>query len=164
MGGSVVAIEPEPTNYRYLEKNVKSNDLQNVNCINRALSDSSGTVSFHVPTFTTGKIVSEKDTAANAIKVKATSGDDLVFNGGVTCPDIVKVDVEGHDARVLRGMEKIIDQNKPLFFIEVHTQYANTEVDTFMQERGYKLTSLGYDDRAPSTESFPRRWYKAHHH
>ena len=47
--------------------------------------------------------------------IRRVVGDALGFN-----PDVIKIDVEGHEVRVVRGMIETIKRNKPTIFIELH--------------------------------------------
>ena len=63
-------------------------------------------------------------------------------------PDLVKVDVEGSELRVLRGCRRILQEGKTRFLIEIHGwtdpdgQKNATEVFNFMKSFGYYPTSL----------------------
>lgn len=64
-------------------------------------------------------------------------------------PDVVKIDVEGAEIKVLEGMTRILKESRPILFIEIHdadtsTQHAsrhfNSSVDavtSFLQDYGY---------------------------
>jgi len=53
--------------------------------------------------------------------------------------DLVKIDVEGHELQVLRGMREIIDHNRPILFVEVHPfSWSGCDHDavySFLKER-----------------------------
>ena len=64
-------------------------------------------------------------------------------------PDLVKIDVEGAECRVLDGAERLIAQRKTRFFVEVHpwgdSPYHKCPKDVFrcFLRRGYTFRRLG---------------------
>jgi FkbM family methyltransferase len=52
-------------------------------------------------------------------------------------PDIVKIDVQGHELSVLQGMQTTIDECSPIFLIE--RSPSQLEINKFLQEKGYKI-------------------------
>jgi len=70
-------------------------------------------------------------------KIRCVIGDDWVDN--MECePDFLKIDVEGHEIQVLRGLSKTITKFKPTIFLEVHS--AKIEVNALYD----LIASLGY--------------------
>lgn len=55
--------------------------------------------------------------------------------------DLVKIDVEGAEVLVLRGMTRTLDRWAPVLVIECHSE-ANWRTCTALRSRGYTLTSL----------------------
>lgn len=99
----VFAFEPSPTNRRRLEANVR--DLPNITILPYALSATDSQVILSQsddPEGVTSTIVSRKGTAN--IEVTARRGDSIVERGEVPPPNVIKVDVEGAEADVLRGL------------------------------------------------------------
>lgn len=56
----------------------------------------------------------------NSILVDMTTLDHLVFEENFPPPDLIKLDVEGAEAMVLDGAERVFLQYKPKLLIEVH--------------------------------------------
>ncbi len=68
----------------------------------------------------------------------------------------VKVDVEGHELRVLHGASGLIDRCQPIFLVEAedrHRDQATSSVFTFFNERSYHGFYLE-DDRVHPVEEF----------
>lgn len=71
---------------------------------------------------------------------------DSLCHGAV--PDLVKIDVEGAELRVLRGADEIIRRGATLFLVELHPwadpdgQSSPADVIAFMGGRGYRALPL----------------------
>jgi FkbM family methyltransferase len=103
----VVALEPDPTNFRILQLNLHVNGLDHVEPREQALWHTGGTVSFDVGGHSTGGGV----TANGGVRIKATTIDSLVDELGNI--DFLKLDVEGAEleaipkARRLAGVRSL---------------------------------------------------------
>ena len=51
---------------------------------------------------------------------------------------LVKIDAEGHELNVLRGMTQLLSRDKPVLIIEV----SSREVDSFLEPLGYSRETL----------------------
>ena len=71
------------------------------------------------------------------LEVEATSLDDYFAARG-TRVDVVKVDVEGAEADVLRGMRRLLREDRPALAVEFHTD-AGWEGRRELLEAGYDL-------------------------
>ncbi|WP_158045746.1 FkbM family methyltransferase [Skermanella pratensis] len=121
----VVALEPSPDNFSYLKRNLSENRVTNVLAHQVAASSSLGTISFHQAQFGAGSSqVDARHIAQNntpSIVVPAVRVDDLVTELGLQRLDFVKIDVEGFEIDVLRGMEKTITGLRPTVFLEFNS-------------------------------------------
>lgn len=70
---------------------------------------------------------------------------DSILNGGGN-PDFIKIDVEGHELKVLQGGIKTIEASKPVLFVEIaqvmksrgYTNNSYLETIKFLQNMGYE--------------------------
>ncbi len=108
-GGSVLAFEADPYNFRALSANVRLNRLANVALIDKALADHVGRLSFFTSSGTiAGSLVDKRYIGeTTAVSVEATTIDDeLSYEGHENL--IMKLDVEGAEERALRGAERTL--------------------------------------------------------
>jgi FkbM family methyltransferase len=134
--GHVFAFEPIPQTFQLLAANSRLFAFPNVTLMNAAASHSPGLVGMEMPNSETGlpdiylaRIVEEP----TATQIFALPVDCLSIPGRVS---FCKVDVEGHELSVLKGMENLLREHAPTLVVEGHSG----EVRDF-------LGSLGYSDR-----------------
>jgi FkbM family methyltransferase len=144
--GRVVAFEPHPDNLVALRANVELNDLANVVIVPKAVSDTSGERVFEMSEAATASVTNEVDVGArNTIGVAATSIDDFASGPSPVVPDMIKIDVEGHEIEALRGMSRTVESHRPVIVCELHG--TNTAVAGLLQDLGYTLEVIEGHDR-----------------
>lgn len=115
LGAEVYAYEPEPTNFELLQKNVKENNLDRVNCKNYALSPSSKNDTLYLCDASHGMHRMFKSRFCDkSIKVNIAS-----IHPDHDC-DFVKIDVEGSEKDVLQVLYGCIQNKRPIMLIEFH--------------------------------------------
>ena len=117
--GKVIAIEPAPLS---AQKCSEINHGGNLIVIESALGNQTGTISFAInnddPTSPTNKLSDSE----NGVPIKITTGDNLFQQLGYV-PNVIKIDVEGSEIEVLKGMQQILaHSNLRAIFIEVHSR------------------------------------------
>jgi FkbM family methyltransferase len=117
-----VAFEPNPPVYERLVRNVAANGLgERVTCRPAALGDAAGSATLFVPAdVTAASIVPVGDPAPRGDTVSVTT---VVFRADEVLPpelpvDLVKIDVEGAEAAVLRGLSGVLDRWYPIVVAE----------------------------------------------
>lgn len=121
----IVAVEPFPPVADRLEATLKTNRINNVIVARFALSHESGTASFLAPDSSNlgvGRVVTS-DNTAGLLQVTQTTGDDLLRQTDLPL-GLVKIDVEGFELNVLRGLQQRLRRDRPLLVVEVLTSDA----------------------------------------
>jgi len=140
-GSHAHAFEPSWSLYEILVQNCISNGNY-VEALTLALSDKYGLVLCHKEWqhMVIGKIDSEE----NTIEVSTETGDNYCNKYSVT-PDVIKIDVEGHEVKVLKGLYETIKKYKPIIFLETHYNRIPLDGDStqdivdFINEFNYKV-------------------------
>ncbi|HEY7269511.1 MAG TPA: FkbM family methyltransferase [Dehalococcoidia bacterium] len=116
-GGAVVAFEPHPVNHRLLVHNLWQNRLRHVVAENFGLAEASATlIGTAAADGGNWSLASRGD---YRFEVKLVRLDDYLQSHPVPRIDLMKIDVEGAEVRVLRGARKTIERFSPLIVFEV---------------------------------------------
>lgn len=155
--GRVMAFEPNPANVREWQRNVAGNPglAPRLSLQTMALSDESGTAAFRFSEdIMTGQssgshladVRPPEDHLAYAsfglVNVACRRVDDIVEAGEIAPPAVIKIDVEGAEAKVLRGGLRTLKRFKPIVLVEVHHVRAMHDVDAILSEAGYVASVL----------------------
>ena len=57
-------------------------------------------------------------------------------------PNVIKVDIEGAEHFFLRGSIKTINENKPVLYIELHSEFCALQCTLLLGELGYSISVL----------------------
>jgi FkbM family methyltransferase len=121
--GKVFAFEPSPSNLRRLKAAMTS--LENVTMVPVALGEREGVAAFEQgtdPLGATSRIVEGVGgRAEKTIAISLASGDHLIASGAVAAPNVIKIDTEGFELDVLRGLRQTLQHpSLRVLCIEVH--------------------------------------------
>lgn len=106
--GKVIAIEPSLRAFNLLKRSIERSG--NIISLNIAISDKTCEVLFNeMETLDTSSI--EPTSSGKSYTVMATTLDSLSETYGI--PNFVKIDVEGHESKIFRGMGKIFAASNP---------------------------------------------------
>lgn len=144
--GRVVAFEPQPALAEYLRRACRAARLRNVTVEATGVSDRAGELSLHIPGTGDSPGASFEPAAARREACRAVTVPvvtlDGYFAGSRDRIAAMKIDVEGHEAAVLRGAARILAEHRPILVFECEQRHLSTGrvVDVL---RG--LIDLGYE-------------------
>jgi FkbM family methyltransferase len=136
--GRVLAFEPVADTFSLLAANAQSYKHQNVTLLNVAASDRTEVTGISIPRFENGLLNYYEATITssnNGLQVLTVSIDSLSLRRSVR---LVKIDAEGHELTVLRGMTQLLSRDKPVLIVEV----SSGEVHSFLESMGYLRETL----------------------
>jgi len=148
--GRVHAVECSPDTLILLRENVRRNDLQNVEIYPVAASNAHGELTLNVSAIGLSlfSVHSKWPTPArtsNTVTVPAIPLDELVHSP----VDVVKIDAEGADLDVLKGMSRILSENKGISLIVewappllAEAGKDPLELPRWLQDAGFKIISV----------------------
>lgn len=139
---NVFSFEPQQNNYDKLKLNLERNGI-NANTSKIALSDETEVKSMLVESGTTGEghgsLTSSRGVNKAEIEVQTVRGDDFADEN--KDPDLVKIDVEGAELKVLKGMEKTLNKKDiKLIYCEIHSKELESKVQNYLSNLGYNST------------------------
>jgi FkbM family methyltransferase len=144
----VIAFEPVPELARYLDQTIRDNGWT-ARCESRevALSDHVGRASFN----STGQLGTMSSLSPDGfrgkrgelISVRVSTLDQEL--GSLDAIDLVKIDVEGFEPDVLRGMTKTLSRQHPTVLVECLPDGPYVEVGEILAAYGYRLFHLRHD-------------------
>lgn len=128
----ILAFEPDPRNIKVLKANIGLHGLEErVSVEQVAVGDENDTVELALSSWNPGLNQvplddipdSQRTKFDDRIEVESHTIDSILeerdVDGGAV--DVVRIDVEGYEQRVLRGMQSLLDAGRPkLLFVEVH--------------------------------------------
>ncbi len=141
--GHVFAFEPVPANAAAVRLHVGVNGLANVTVLELAAGARSGRAILSVPEDAgwahLQSYAPDRDVQSR-IEVDVASVDHLLDRGCIAPPDMVKIDTEGAELDVVRGMQETIRSHQPAIVCEMHGR--NAEFVALAHELGYRVTNL----------------------
>ncbi len=133
-GGRLVAIEPSPANVALLKRNLALNNYRDIPVIESAVSDQPGNKLFHLShesnLNTFHDIGSGVDhLSGEQINVRTVTVPELAAEYGP--PDLIRMDVEGHEVEVIGGMLDAIQGGAmaPMILFETHLSRYSDDHD-----------------------------------
>jgi FkbM family methyltransferase len=160
--GQVVAFEPDPSLFALLQRNCALNGCTNITAHNLALGSHRDRVLLHRMILNSG----DNTLAGSAgrhfrqpMPIEVVAADELLLDLN---PDLIKIDVQGWEFEVLRGMERLLSTNpRATVYFELWPgglQRAGSspdELEAWLRARDYRLelasTGSVLDERAVAT-------------
>ncbi len=143
----IYAFEPVNRVFEKLESNVKLNNFS-ISNFEVALSNKTGeAIIYDQPTehvYSVAVNVDISNTGLETIptKIKTLRLDDLIKNENLTQIDLIKLDVETHEAEVIEGMGEFAAKFKPDFLIELLNDTVASNVENLLKGIDYDFYNI----------------------
>jgi FkbM family methyltransferase len=138
--GRVHAFEPRRDCYLQLADNAQRNRLDGLTVNRVALSDEDGEARLFIPEdggWTNASLLADFAGSDRFEVVPAMRLDTYCAMRDISNVDLLKIDVEGAELRVLRGMGRLLDMWRPDIILEVLEPYAD-ELEAFFASSPYR--------------------------
>jgi FkbM family methyltransferase len=139
-------ISFEPITYLY-QLNLKLFINKNVTFYNLALGDKESYGKINIPRDNDPESsLINKFKNSDIQKVKISTGDKILQNKKI---DFIKIDVEGYELFVLKGLKKVIKKDLPIFLIEIEKRHNKNFKDIFyyMINHNYEIFYLNKNNK-----------------
>jgi FkbM family methyltransferase len=135
-------FEPNPTLISCLHE--LADCLPNIHVHNLAFSDTPGNLTLHIPNGNSTTTSQNPVPNSMPILVECTTGDVFLKDFSARDPDVVVIDTEGNDCRVINGLSGLVKRKRPVIFFE-HIFLSEETIRSTMPE-GYEHFTV--DDRS----------------
>jgi FkbM family methyltransferase len=134
-GGRVLALEPVPKTFELLAQNARRFPFANVTLLNLAASDRAAILGMEVPDVQAGTYLAHVTEQPTGLQILSMPLDSFTLPQPVR---LVKIDAEGHELSVLRGMTGLLHRDWPALIVEV----SSDESTRFLTDRGYEMERM----------------------
>ncbi|MGA0840932.1 MAG: FkbM family methyltransferase, partial [Pseudomonadales bacterium] len=147
----VIAIEAHPQIHAHLSRNISRNSVSNIQAIHAAVLDRQGEVSlFDGPKGNTGSstILPSRFAQSSAQPVPASPLGLLVDNETLKHTGTIKIDVEGAEVQVVKGLADVMDHlpQDIIFTLEITPELIGLEgrdyIFQFFESRGFQAYAI----------------------
>jgi len=153
--GFVFAFEPVPWALRKLKNNISLNSFQNIKIEQIALSDENidslpmqFRASFRIDAGqgvdSLGKINQEWWQECEYVSTRLQTLDSYIDEHQITCVNLIKLDVDGFEGKVIRGGLRLLERDRPILIMEIAPAWLEMrgeKVDYLIN----KILNIGYD-------------------
>jgi FkbM family methyltransferase len=158
---AIHSFEPIPEFYSTLERNNDANDARII--IHRsALSNEPGVSPMFMPQEFAGNLYSSslskdhylkhQQSAPRIIEVTVEVFDELAHRSVIENVDLIKVDAEGFDFKVLMGMEQTLARDTPDVLIEISSDEIGAGIETLLPSTKYQYFNICEDGNIALTD------------
>src|SRR5579872_59378 len=148
--GRVIAFEPLSSNVAVLKRHASLNQAS-IEVVAAAVADRDGQAFFAAGTDNYTGRLSESGESVTLVKL-----DTLIESGAIPKPDVLKIDVEGAEDRVLQGAESMIRFARPVIFLAVHGPDVRARCLDLLKGLGYSIEALNVRGLPPDSEFVAR--------
>ena len=161
----IVALEPNPDSFAALAQIPKSISGQacRIDLLNLAIGGQEGEISMGLPEGSSD--TSRSGWEGRDFVAKSITLEQLVESQDIECPDLVKIDIEGGEASIAKGIANIASC-LPVVHLSVHVPFFPPDADLnelisavsayeVFDDRGRRLSSREFAERVTSPEQFP---------
>lgn len=150
--GRVLCVEPEPGNAAWIQRSLDRNRYTSVELLTAALADKDGEETLFLgPKSGWHTLIQDPTVVVGELTVKTFTLDGVLAARGLHHVDVIKIDVEGAEDRVLAGATKTFSGDGPMMvLLDIHPP----RVDALAICK--QLTDWGFTFRDPYELSRPR--------
>jgi FkbM family methyltransferase len=142
----IIAFEPHPITFEKAARNIRINDINNIELLNIGLGESTSILKmYEVSDHNSGMnriVLTDEDLPYREVQIKRL--DDVMNSLGIKKVDLIKIDVEGFEAFVLKGASDVLAQCNATILMETDDGFLKyngssaRELISILQGYGYR--------------------------
>ena len=146
-----ISFEPNPVMFQTLEKNCKLNRLKNAKLEKLALDSAAGLDYLHLnhDVYTSAASILQENLNGKKYEIQKTTLDNYFDDNNIKSVDLIKIDVEGLELRILKGAKRVLIKHSPILLMEALTTESLESQKSFMRTLNYldplQVKGDGYD-------------------
>jgi FkbM family methyltransferase len=149
--GRVYGFEPVSFVYQRAKYNCDLNNFKNITISNIAISDKAGEITINVgndENLGMSGINHHNYLSGKSEKVKTNTIDNFIADNKISQLDVIKIDVEGSEFFVLKGMNDALEKYKPTILIEIldalleKSGSSKEEIYNFLWSRNFEAYKI----------------------
>jgi FkbM family methyltransferase len=144
--GRVYAFEPLPRNVAAIERSARLNGFTWLEVFAKAAGAASGEAELNLARHIGGAMLASIGSPPDrrgSIPVEVVAVDDLIRERSLRPPSLVKIDVEGAELEVIRGMEATLRAHRPVLICELDDA-SEAGLEAKIADLSVLLAGLGY--------------------
>ena len=120
----VLAFEPYPKVNMQFKQQIAHNNISNIQIFETGLSDRRETLNYYAPTGNNEGIGSFDESSigkgnTSYGKLELQEGDQVIDSGSWKNIKLIKIDVEGFEKKVIKGLSRTIEEERPVIVCEI---------------------------------------------
>ena len=144
---TILAIEPHPRNFKEMQRIKVRHNYNRIRILQIAVSDQNAEAKLYLSSdYGRHSLLNDfphvQKFKPNYVKVRTATLDSLLKKG--VCVDLIKVDVEGAEWKVLNGAKKVMDKIKS-WLIELHDLTRRKELENSMKSYGCNVRWIDWN-------------------
>jgi len=141
----ILAYEPSPQNYEILNRNIELNRCSNTRSFNQAVSNKKSITPFFISTASDNSaFISHPATPVKeSIEVETVTLEEII-NKSSDKRILIKIDTEGHELKVIEGIEKILSERDNIQLLIEFNPICMTLDGTTPEALLERISNLGY--------------------
>lgn len=153
--GDVIGFEPDPYNFATCSGNLALNSFANASVLNIGAGDKDAVVNLECRVENNrggNRVAPRSGDVGTPVRIRRL--DDVWAEQKLPCVNLIKIDVEGYELKVLKGAVNIIQACRPVLFVEVDDDNLRAHGDSavsllrFLMDSGYQFIVNGRNREA----------------
>jgi FkbM family methyltransferase len=140
----IYAWEPSPAPLQCFYQNIKLNNLENIIFVReKVVSDHKERVPFTIGAHSETDHIAYSSDKKQSLSIQAETLDSFISSQGLSFIDFVKIDVEGAELKVLKGLEENLHNGKiGVLIVEINKNsqqfgYSCSEIISYLEKRNF---------------------------